>query len=88
VQPVVLPPVGRLKLSFVSALTMRAGSHIVSPMKTNLTEKQVKRAAEVGENGGSVTLAVIRAMPSASEADIDREINRVYDSMEYSEKLL
>lgn len=57
-------------------------------MKTNLTEKQVKRAAEVGENGGSVTLAVIRAMPSASEADIDREINRVYDSMEYSEKLL
>lgn len=54
-------------------------------MKTNLTEKQVKRVAQIGETGGSVTLAVIRALPKATEADLDREINRVYDSMEYPE---
>ena len=54
-------------------------------MTKNLTEKQMNRAAEAGENGGSVTLAVIGAMPGASEADIDREINRVYDAMQYTE---
>ena len=56
-------------------------------MKTNLTENQVKQAANIGENGGSVTLAVIRAMPKASDANLDREINRVYDAMEYPESV-
>ena len=51
----------------------------------NLTEKQMKLAVEVGENGGSVMLFVTRAMPGASYADIDREINRVYDAMQYTE---
>lgn len=54
-------------------------------MKTELTEKQMTKAINTGETGGSVTLAVIRAMPKADEATIDRQINRVYDAMEYPE---
>ena len=34
-------------------------------------------------SGGSVTLEVARAMKNASEAEIDREIEVVYDAMEY-----
>ena len=45
---------------------------------------EIQRLA-TGETGGSVTLAVIRAMPKADEAAIDRQINRVYDAMEYPE---
>jgi len=47
--------------------------------------KQMAVAIHVGESGGSVTLAVMRAMPKADEATIDRQINRVYDAMEYPE---
>ena len=54
-------------------------------MKHELTEKQMAKAINTGETGGSVTLAVIRAMPKADEATIDRQINRVYDAMEYPE---
>jgi hypothetical protein len=54
-------------------------------MKNEMTAKQMTKAINAGETGGSVTLAVIRAMPKADEATIDREIERVYDAMEYPE---
>jgi hypothetical protein len=50
-----------------------------------MTTKQMAVAHHAGESGGSVTLAVMRAMPKADEATIDRQINRVYDAMEYLE---
>lgn len=50
-----------------------------------LTEEQLKKAVVVGENGGSVTLFLLKALPNASDADIDREMDRVFDSMEYPE---
>jgi precorrin-6B methylase 2 len=50
-----------------------------------MTTKQMAVAIHAGETGGSVTLAVMRAMPKADEAAIDRQINRVYDAMEYPE---
>ena len=50
-----------------------------------MTTKQMAAAIHAGETGGSVTLAVIHAMPKADEATIDREIERVYDAMEYPE---
>jgi len=50
-----------------------------------LTEKQLATAINTGESGGSVSLSVIRALPQADEATIDRQINRVYDAMEYPE---
>jgi hypothetical protein len=54
-------------------------------MKNEMTTKQMAEAVRVGETGGSVTLAVIRVMPKADAATIDREIERVYDAMEYPE---
>jgi hypothetical protein len=53
--------------------------------ETTMTAKQMTKSINAGETGGSVTLAVIRAMPKADEATIDREIERVYDAMEYPE---
>ena len=50
-----------------------------------MTTKQMAATIHAGETGGSVTLAVIRAMPNADAATIDRQIERVYDAMEYPE---
>jgi precorrin-6B methylase 2 len=52
---------------------------------TKMTTKQMAATIHAGETGGSVTLAVIRAMPNADAATIDRQIERVYDAMEYPE---
>jgi hypothetical protein len=54
-------------------------------MITKLTAEQVASAASKAQDGHSVTLMVCKMLPTASESAIDREIERVYDAMEYPE---
>ena len=51
----------------------------------NLSDEQVQAIARRGEDGQFVTLEVIKALPEAGETELAREINRVYDAMDYPE---
>jgi hypothetical protein len=70
---------------------MSAGGHlkarkpIHSAAPAALTARQFSAAVRAGENGGFVSLAVMRALPRATDAEITAEVNRVYDAMEYPE---
>jgi hypothetical protein len=48
-----------------------------------LTKSKLKKIIRLAENGNSVTLLVCKALPQASESEIDNAIESVYDSMEF-----
>jgi hypothetical protein len=51
--------------------------------KMKLTKSKLKQIIRLAENGNSVTLLVCKALPQASESEIDNAIESVYDSMEF-----
>jgi len=51
--------------------------------KMKLTKSKLKQIIRLAENGNSVTLLVCKALPQASESEIDNAIETVYDSMEF-----
>lgn len=54
-------------------------------MKNELSNKQLAKAIELAENGAMVTLVVIKMLPAATEAELSKQAERVYDAMQYPE---
>jgi hypothetical protein len=48
-----------------------------------LTKSKLKQIVRLAENGKSVSLLVCKALPQASESEIDNAIESVYDFMEF-----
>jgi hypothetical protein len=50
-----------------------------------MTERQFKSILRKAESGQFVSQLVMRALPKATESEIDEALNRVYDAIEYPE---
>lgn len=50
-----------------------------------MKNEQIEQIARQAEAGELVSVLVTRAMPNASESEIDAAINAVYDAMQYGE---